>query len=109
MASAKDDSLQAIGVKLNGNNYVYWAYVMKNFLIGKGRWGYVSGMVSIPNNPKDEKYVELFAAWEMNNSKIITWINNFVDLTIGMQLAKFSTSKGSLGSLSKVVYQGQFS
>ncbi|RXH87524.1 hypothetical protein DVH24_034424, partial [Malus domestica] len=42
MASAKDDSLQAIGVKLNGNNYVYWAYVMKNFLIGKGLWGYLS-------------------------------------------------------------------
>ncbi|KAM2248946.1 hypothetical protein ACFXTI_003656 [Malus domestica] len=70
MASAKDDSLQAIGL-----------------------WGYVYGIVSISNNPKDEKHVELFAAWEMNNSNIITWINNSVDLTVGMQLAKFSTSK----------------
>ncbi|XP_050149267.1 uncharacterized protein LOC126624273 isoform X2 [Malus sylvestris] len=108
MASAKDDSLQAIGVKLNGNNYVYWAYVMKNFLIGKGLWGYVSGMVSIPNNPKDEKYVELFAAWEMNNSKIITWINNSVDLAIGMQLAKFSTSKEVWDHLAKLYTKANF-
>ncbi|CAN6709012.1 unnamed protein product [Malus baccata var. baccata] len=108
MASAKDDSLQAIGVKLNGNNYVYWAYVMKNFLIRKGLWGYVSGMISIPNNPKDEKHVELVAAWEMNNSKIITWINNSVDLAIGMQLAKFSTSKEVWDHLAKLYTKANF-
>ncbi|KAM1261911.1 hypothetical protein ACFX2G_027718 [Malus domestica] len=108
MASAKDDSLQAIGVKLNGNNYVYWAYVMKNFLIGKGLWGYVSGMISIPNNPKDEKHFELVAAWEMNNSKIITWINNSVDLAIGMQLAKFSTSKEVWDHLAKLYTKANF-
>ncbi|TQD70136.1 hypothetical protein C1H46_044329 [Malus baccata] len=108
MASSKDDSLQAIGVKLHGNNYVYWAYVMKNFLIGKGLWGYVSGKVSIPDKPKDENYDELLTAWEMNNSKIITWINNSVDMAIGIQLAKFSTSKEVWDHLAKLYTKANF-
>ncbi|XP_050134651.1 uncharacterized protein LOC126610561 [Malus sylvestris] len=106
--TTKDDSLQAIGVRLNGNNYVYWAYVMKNFLIGKGLWGYVSGTISVPNNPKDEKHVDLLAIWEMNNSKIITWINNSVDLKIGMQLSKFSRSKEVWDHLAKLYTKSNF-
>nr|XP_008392029.1 uncharacterized protein LOC103454213 [Malus domestica] len=106
--TTKDDSLQAIGVRLNGNNYVYWAYVMKNFLFGKGLWGYVSGTVSAPNNPKDEKHVDLLAIWEMNNSKIITWINISVALKIGMQLAKFSTSKEVWDHLAKLYTKSNF-
>ncbi|KAE9594256.1 putative gag-polypeptide of LTR copia-type [Lupinus albus] len=43
MATERDDSLQSISVQLNGSsNYAYWSYVMRNFLIGKRMWGYVS-------------------------------------------------------------------
>ncbi|XP_070675656.1 uncharacterized protein [Malus domestica] len=65
-------------------------------------------MVSILNNPKDEKHVELFASWEVNNSKIIIRINNYVDLTIGMQLAKFSTSKEVWDHLAKLYTKANF-
>ena len=31
--------------------------------------------------------------WEVNNSKIITLINNFVEHSIGARLAKYETTK----------------
>jgi len=37
-------------VRLNGKNYLYWSYVMRNFLKGKKMWRYVSGTYVIPNN-----------------------------------------------------------
>ncbi|XP_070682349.1 uncharacterized protein [Malus domestica] len=87
---------------------IYNKEVMLQQTVFKGLWGYVSRMIYIPNNPKDDKHVELFAAWNMNNSKIITWINNYVDLTIGMQLAKFSTSKDVWDHLAKLYTKANF-
>ncbi|CAB4279072.1 unnamed protein product [Prunus armeniaca] len=108
MASEKDDSLQAISVKLHGANYFYWAYVMKNFLMGKGMWGYVSGDIVVPSDKKAEKYADLLSTWQMQNSKIITWINNSVDISIGMQLAKFGTSKEIWEHLERLYKRSNF-
>jgi hypothetical protein len=46
----------------------------------------------IPRNI-DKGYVALINALEANNAKIITWINNFVEHFIGMQLAKYETTE----------------
>ena len=43
MATKIDDSLQYVSVRLDGKNYSYWSYVMRNFLKGKKLWGYVAG------------------------------------------------------------------
>ena len=59
------------------------SYVMRNFLKGKKMWGYVSETYVIPKNIK-EGDVALIDIWEANNAKIITWINNFVEHSIGM-------------------------
>ena len=32
MTTKRDNSLQFVSVRLNGKNYSYWSYVMKNFL-----------------------------------------------------------------------------
>jgi hypothetical protein len=94
MASDKDDSIQSISVQLNGENYSYWSYVMKNFLIGKDMWSYIDGLYVKPTDKKDvDKYAEALKTWNKGNSKIITWINNSVSQSIGMQLAKFDTAK----------------
>lgn len=45
---------------------------------------------SLANNKELEEKLEI---WEVNNSKIITWINNYVDNSIGMQLSKYDTAK----------------
>jgi len=61
--------------------------------MGKNMWGYVTRTVRKPSDAKVEKYEELLSVWEMNNAKIITWINYSVEQSIGRQLAKFSTTK----------------
>ena len=38
MATKRDDSLQSVSVKFDGNNYSYWSYVMRNFCKGKKLW-----------------------------------------------------------------------
>jgi len=60
---------------------------MRNFFKGKKMWEYVSGTYVVPKNT-EEGDVALIDAWEANNTKIITWINNFVEHFLGTQLTK---------------------
>jgi hypothetical protein len=92
MATERYDSLQSVSVRLDEKNYSYWSYIMKNFLKGKKMWGYISGTYVAPKNTK-ERDVALIDAREANNAKIITWINNSVEHSIGTQLAKYETTK----------------
>ena len=43
MTTERDDSLPSVSVRLDGKNYSYWSYVMRNFLKAKKLWGYVIG------------------------------------------------------------------
>jgi hypothetical protein len=79
MSNDNNDSLQSVNVQLKGENYPYWSYVMKNFLMGKDMWGYIDGTSVKPMDRKDaDKYTEALKTWNKNNSKVITWINNSV-------------------------------
>jgi hypothetical protein len=60
-----------MSVRLDGKNYSYWSYVMKNFLKGKKMWRYVSETYVLPRST-DEGYATLIHAWKANNVKIIT-------------------------------------
>jgi len=42
-----------VSVRLDGKNYSYWSYVMRNFLKGKKMWRYVSGTYMIPKNTEE--------------------------------------------------------
>ena len=56
---------------------------------GKSLWNYVCDKYTT-TKPEDAKTAESKTAievWEVNNSKIITWINNSVTHYIGFQLA----------------------
>jgi len=55
---------------------------MRNFLKGKKMWGYVSGTYVVPKNTKEGDTASI-DAWKANNAKIITWINNSVEHSIG--------------------------
>ncbi|KAL5767969.1 hypothetical protein ACOSP7_014550 [Xanthoceras sorbifolium] len=108
MDGGKDDSLQSISVKLDGRNYSYWSYVMKNFLIGKNKWNYISGAYIKPINDKLENYAQLVENWQVDNSKIIIWINNSVEHSIDIQLAKYDTAKEVWEHLSRLYTQSNF-
>ncbi|TXG67236.1 hypothetical protein EZV62_008511 [Acer yangbiense] len=50
-------------------------------------WDYVSGTVTCPKST-DNDYDKLTRMWNIANAKIITWINNSVESSIGIHLAK---------------------
>ena len=108
MASRKDDSLQSISVQLDGKNYSYWSYVMKNFLRGKSMWNYVTGVKNKTTDTKAADYASLLDVWEADNSKIIMWINNSVTQSIGTQLAKYETAQEVWNHLARLYTQSNF-
>ena len=79
---------------------------MRNFLKGKKMWRYVSGTVILKNNKEED--VVLIDIWDANNAKIITWINNSVEHSIGTQLAKYETAKEVWDHLQRLFTQSNF-
>ncbi|KAL5835118.1 hypothetical protein ACOSQ4_014615 [Xanthoceras sorbifolium] len=108
MDGGKDDSLQSISVKLDGRNYSYWSYVMKNFLIGKNKWNYISGAYIKSIDDKVENYAQLVENWQVDNLKIIIWINNSIEHSIDTQLTKYDTAKEVWEHLSRLYTQSNF-
>jgi hypothetical protein len=70
-------------------------------------WGYVSETYVIPKNIK-EGDVALIDIWEANNAKIITWINNFVEHSIGYVVGEVWDNKGGLRSSQRLFTQSNF-
>ncbi|CAI8611809.1 unnamed protein product [Vicia faba] len=59
-------------------------------------WSYVNGTSVKPTDKKNEaKYAKELETWDVSNSKILTWINNSVSQSIGVQLSKYDTAKES--------------
>ncbi|XP_075489501.1 uncharacterized protein LOC142528343 [Primulina tabacum] len=108
MATRKDDSLQSISVQLDGKNYSYWGYVMKNFLRGKSMWGYVTGVRDKPTDQTNPDYAVSLDVWEADNLKIIALINNSVAHSISAQLAKYETAKEVWDHLARLYTQSNF-
>ncbi|OMO98638.1 hypothetical protein CCACVL1_04141 [Corchorus capsularis] len=98
---------QVIQIKLNGPNYSYWSYLMRTFLIGKELWGYVDGTIVEPDSTNTE-YAKLKKEWETYNARILSWMNNAVEPSIGMHLAKFKTAKEVWDYLSNLYVQSNF-
>ncbi|RHN70386.1 hypothetical protein MtrunA17_Chr3g0134961 [Medicago truncatula] len=72
-------------------------------------WGYIDETVVKPTDKKDaDKYAQAFKTWMKSNSKIITWINNSIDQSIGVQLAKFDTAKEIWDHLKRLYVQSNF-
>lgn len=83
----------SISVQLNEKNQSYWSYVIKNLLKGMKMQCYVSGTSVRPKDDKVTNYMKFLKIWEFENSKIITWINNFIVQSIGTQLGKYDIAK----------------
>jgi transposase InsO family protein len=82
---------------------------MKKNLKGKKMWSYVDGTSVKPTDETDAtKYAAALETWDVNNSKIITWINNSVSQLIGMQLAKYDTAKEVWDHLKRLLVQSNF-
>ena len=59
-------------------------------------WGYIIGTLRKPMTENDEKYEEQLDICEVSNLKIIIGIDNSVDNSMDIQLAKYETTKWDL-------------
>ena len=60
--------------KLDKNNYQPWKFRMKNYLIGKNQWGYVSGAIvkpSLPTRGATDEQREAFMQWNEKDKMVI--------------------------------------
>ena len=81
---------------------------MRNFLKGKNLWGYVTGTCVKPKITNKDYVVDI-DTWEENNAKMITWIKNSIQHSIGTQLAKYETTKDFWVHLQRLYTQSKFS
>ncbi|KAJ9550707.1 hypothetical protein OSB04_014752 [Centaurea solstitialis] len=64
--------------QIERENFLQWSQSVSLFLRGKGRIGYVTGKIPIPATT-DPKYSQ----WDAENSMVMTWLINSMDLHIG--------------------------
>ena len=60
--------------RLDKNNYQPWNFLMKNYLIGKNVWGYVSEAIvkpSLPNRGGTDEQREAFMQWNEKDKMVI--------------------------------------
>ncbi|KAK2966733.1 hypothetical protein RJ640_000831 [Escallonia rubra] len=101
------ESNQVTQVKLKGSNYSYWSYLLKVYITGKELRGYLDGSVVAPEE-SDTNYEKLQQEWETNNARILSWINNSVEPSIGMHFSKFTSAKEVWDSLEGLYMQSNF-
>ncbi|KAI9177997.1 hypothetical protein LWI28_021535 [Acer negundo] len=70
-------------------------------------WEYVSGTVICPKSI-DNDYDKLKHRWNTVNAKIMTWINNSVESSIAILLAKFQNAKDDWDYLAITYSQSNF-
>ncbi|KAK3010459.1 hypothetical protein RJ639_010668 [Escallonia herrerae] len=101
------ESNQVTQVKLKGSNYSYWSYLLKVYITGKELRGYLDGSVVAPRE-SDTNYAKLQQEWETNNARILSWINNSVEPSIGMHFSKFTSAKEVWDYLEGLYMQSNF-
>ncbi|XP_028068680.1 lysophospholipid acyltransferase LPEAT2-like [Camellia sinensis] len=79
--------------KENAVHFAKRSSVMRNFLVGRKKWGYVSGSIPRPSDPKQKDYLSSCDTWDCDNAQVLAWFHNFVDDRIGMMFSKYSTAK----------------
>ena len=62
------DNSNNVGIeKLHKNNYQPWKFRMRNYLIGKSLWGYITGEEAEPRLPIENVSTEELKAWKTWN------------------------------------------
>ena len=82
------NSLQITIHKLNGQNFLQWSQSVKMYLRGRGRLGYLTGSTAAPE-PTDPSYDK----WESENSLIMAWLINSMEVDIGKTYLFLSTAQ----------------
>lgn len=95
-------TVQITTIRLNGDNFLRWAQSVRMFIRGQGKIDYITGEKTTPN-PADPS----FARWNVENSKIMTWLITSMGVDISCNFMCYSTAKELCDSHSDVFWFGQ--
>ncbi|KAJ9550673.1 hypothetical protein OSB04_014718 [Centaurea solstitialis] len=93
-----------ISVTLNGNNYIIWNHHMTILLKSHGLYSYVTGTTAAPTRTANESttdYAKRVNEWDINNAKILGFINASTTAEINQQFLGFTTAKSLWDFLTK--------
>ncbi|KAJ9552467.1 hypothetical protein OSB04_016512 [Centaurea solstitialis] len=86
-----------ISVVLNGNNYILWNHHMTILLKSHGLYSYVTGTTVAPTRTANESaidYAKRVNEWDINNAKILGFINASTTAEINQQFLGYTTANG---------------
>ena len=82
--------------KLDKNNYQPWKFCMKNYLIGKNLWGYVSGAIvkpSLPTRGATNEQGEVFMQWNDKDKMVIFVLSQNISNSMICHIQQLETSE----------------
>lgn len=88
------DNHQVDSIRLDGKNYAYWAHLMKNFFDSADTLANCFQQYRETHSHGRKMGIQV--------GKINSWLANFVDPTIGFQLAKFAHPKDAWDYLARL-------
>lgn len=86
----KSHSVQITTIRLNGDNFLRWSQSVRMYIRGQGKIGYITGDKEAP---ADKVKDPLYAAWDAENSMVMTWLVNSMEEEISSNYMCYSTAK----------------
>jgi len=86
-----------IGIKLDGYNYALWSQVVKMYISGKGKLGYINGECTQPSSTNPS-----FRKWRTDNAIVKGWLINSMDPALIGNFIRFPTANFDGGETSQV-------
>ena len=80
--------VQITTISLNGDNFLRWSQLVRMYLRGRGKIGYLTG-----DNVAPASEDPLYTTWDAENSMVMTWLMNSMNEKIGSNYMCYSTAK----------------
>ena len=100
------DQNNSVGIeKLDKNNYQPWKFRMRNYLIGKSLWGYVTGEEMEPRLPLQNvtpEDLKAWKAWNEKDKKVMFLISQNVSNGMIGHIQDLDTSKDAWDTLERL-------
>ncbi|KAJ0098587.1 hypothetical protein Patl1_19941 [Pistacia atlantica] len=96
-----EPSAASIGIKLNETNYALWSQVVKMYISGNDKLGYINGDILQPSSTNPT-----FFKWRTDNTIVKGWLINSMDPSLIGNFIRFPTAKLVWDSIATTYFDG---